>query len=179
MGLAAATDSEDRSAGAFSRGADGQRGLTRSWTRATTQMVADFWRLRSCSVNDPASSSGSCSTQEPALRGGCRGAPLRPRSHPRLRRSQQKRCGDDYGVFSLWIIHKSAPGEKKRKRKKSVRAEGCSCPKCSALRVERKQAFGDGRGLPGSIKFAPNRRDEGWDGVVFLHRLVGKKSLSR
>lgn len=82
---------------------------------------ADKWWLISSLVfwKDPASSSGSCSTQEPGLRGGCRGAPLLPRSNPFLRCSQHNNAGM-ITPFSPLNYPQECPGFKRKKKKKHL-----------------------------------------------------------
>lgn len=143
----------------------------RSWTRATRQMVADFWRLRLCSgrIQHPAQAAAAHRS-----RVWGEAAAVRLCSLARIRFSDalSKTMRRWLRLFSLEL---STRVPRVKRKKNSVRAEVCSRPKCSALRVGRKQACGDGRGLPGSIKFAPNRRERGWDGVFFfLHRRMGK-----
>lgn len=75
--------------------------------------------------------------------------------------------------FSSLNYPRECPGFK-RKGKKRAGAEVCSRPGCSALRLGRRQACGDGRGLPGSIKFAPNRRGMGWR-VILTQADGGKR----
>ena len=101
----------------FSRGTG-----RRAWLDAipnTCKQTNDGWFLASWLVfwKDPASSSGSCSTQEPALRRGCRGAPLLPRSHPLLRCSQHNNAGM-ITPFSPLNHAQECPALRNKKKKK-------------------------------------------------------------
>lgn len=169
------SDSENRSAGGLSRGADGQHGLTRSWTRATGQMVADFWRPRLWSgrIQHPAR---LCSTQEPGLRGGCRGAPLLPRSHPLFRCSQHK-SADMIAPFSPLNYPQECPGLIEG-------GENLFVQRCAAVRSARRHGW-EGNKRVEMVAVYPDqwnspRTGESEDGMAcyFLHSLMGKSSLS-
>lgn len=162
------SESENRRAGGLRRGADGQHGFTRSTTRASRQMVADFWRLRLCSGGGSSiQHQAAAAHKEPALRGGCRGAPLLPRSHPLLRCSLSNNNAEMLTPISPLNYPRKCPGLKRKGEKKNVRAQKvCSRPGVlSAPAGEETSCVEMVAVCPDQLN-SP-RTGEGWGGVLF------------
>lgn len=153
------SDSENRSAGRFSRGAYGQHGFCypKHVQTADSGWFLACWRLHVCSwrfqlLAQAAAAHGSGVWGVVASVRLCTLA--RISSSPQISATTMQRW---LSRFLAWMYPQECP-----RLEESVGAEVCSPPKCSVLRTGRKQACGDGRGLPRSIKFAPKRREQGW-----------------